>query len=120
MQASDPDSCLPGARLIPEVKLEYRGPVKTEKWKWTVDCWMTPDGKVFVPANDEDRLAIHLQKIYDNEPVPPIPRFYEEQQRWSPRYVRFLQYLYDPERSLSRMVVEVPGVGKGVAGESFG
>jgi hypothetical protein len=74
---------------------------------------MTSDGRVYVPA---DIVALSWKNCYESEMLFPFDRITLQ----SPRWIRFLQYKYDPERSLSKMEVEVPGHGKGVAGESFG
>lgn len=74
---------------------------------------MTSDGRVYVPA---DREALSWMNCYESELLFQFDGITQK----SPRWIRFLQYKYDPERSLSKMEVEVPGHGKGVAGESFG
>lgn len=105
---------------VPQVNLEYTGTLETERWQWNHDCWLTYDGKAFVPADDQDGLAANLKKFFDCECVPAVPSSPFRKRFWKPRYIRFVHFSLNPEATRTRLVVEVPGYGRGIAGEEFG
>lgn len=76
---------------------------------------MTEDGKVFVPA-DETALALRLSLDSDVWPGAPRPSTAGYDQLWKPRYIRFVHHLL----TRTVLLIEVPGIGQGVAGETFG
>jgi hypothetical protein len=120
--ASEKDEFLFGenTQSLPSVKLVYEGPVGKASWEWTDDCWMTPEGKVYVPANAQNFLAYTLSKTHKHEALPPIPERNEEQQKWEPRYIRFLHSECKSDGMERKLFVEASGFGYGLAGIDFG
>jgi hypothetical protein len=109
-----------GTKSLPHVKLTYIGPLGKNSWEWTEDCWMTPEGKVYIPAKAQYSLAYRLSKTHKHETLPPIPERDEEPEDWEPRYIRFLQRESNPDGKQRQLLVEVHGIGDGLAGISFG
>lgn len=113
-------AALKSARSIPKVILTKHFPIqRSYQYEWDEDCWVTPDGKIYVPADERVRAFLN-SFAFNLETLPPKPKGTKEQKHWKPRYARFLQYSYLPEATTTRLIIEVPGLGKGLAGEDFG
>jgi hypothetical protein len=99
-------------RQLESVTLRYDHANETVSYEWRArggkpsDCWMTKDGRVYLPA---DRTSVMLTEFFHHEAV------------WSPeeegfRYIRIKQPKDADSRKTQKMAIEIDGK-EALAGE---
>lgn len=102
-------------RQLESVTLRYGHPNETVSYEWIArdgrpsDCWMTEDGRVYLPA---DIASVLLTEFFHHEVV------------WSPeekkiRYIRIKQLKDVNSRKTQKLVIKVDGE-EFLAGEEHG
>lgn len=102
-------------RPLESVTLRYEHPAETVSYEWRAedgrpsDCWMTKDGRVWVPA---DITSVRLTEFFQHEII------WSREEKKS-RYIRIKQLIDVESRKTHKMVLEVDGE-EALAGEEHG